>query len=166
MCGIVGLTIGTENVESPLKGRLSAMCQAIFHRGPDDTGIFVDGEVGLGMRRLSIIDVEGGHQPLQNEPGHVTVVFNGEIYNYKTLRHDLQQQGHRFRTRRIRKLLSTHTNNTGVDCVQRFNGIFAFALWDAPARRLFLARDRIGVKPLYYTQQNTRIAFASRSKLY
>jgi asparagine synthase (glutamine-hydrolysing) len=140
------------------------MCQAIFHRGPDDTGIFVDGEVGLGMRRLSILDVEGGHQPLQNETGDVTVVFNGEIYNYKTLRHDLQQQGHQFRTKTDTEVIVHAYEEYGVDCVRRFNGIFAFALWDAPARRLFLARDRIGVKPLYYAQQNTGIAFASEIK--
>lgn len=148
----------------PVSSRLSMMCQSIFHRGPDDTGIFVDGEIGLGMRRLSIIDVEGGHQPLQNEDGSVTVVFNGEIYNYKTLRWELQQRGHQFHSKTDTEVIVHAYEEYGVDCVRRFNGIFAFALWDAPARRLFLARDRIGVKPLYYVQRQTGIAFASEIK--
>jgi asparagine synthase (glutamine-hydrolysing) len=153
-----------QKVQTPVEKRLAAMCQAVVHRGPDDSGIFVDGEVGLGMRRLSIIDVEGGHQPLQNETGDITVVFNGEIYNYKTLRRDLQQKGHQFRTKTDTETIVHAYEEYGVDCVQRFNGIFAFALWDAKARRLFLARDRIGVKPLYYARQQGGIAFASEIK--
>lgn len=164
MCGIVGLYHWPRNPADPVGSRLSTMCQTIFHRGPDDAGIFVDGEVGLGMRRLSIIDVEGGHQPLQNETGDVTVVFNGEIYNYKTLRRELQQRGHQFRSKTDTEVIVHAYEEYGVDCVQRFNGIFAFALWDAPARRLFLARDRIGVKPLYYAQQQQGLAFASEIK--
>ena len=144
--------------------RLSAMCRTIFHRGPDDEGTFVDGEVGLGMRRLSIIDVAGGHQPIQNEDGSITVVFNGEIYNYQALRNDLQAKGHHFRTRTDTETIVHAYEEYGTDCVQRFNGIFAFALWDAQTQRLFLARDRIGVKPLYYTQRGEGLAFASEIK--
>jgi asparagine synthase (glutamine-hydrolysing) len=140
------------------------MCQTIVHRGPDDRGIFVNGRVGLGMRRLSIIDVAGGHQPIHNEDGSITVVFNGEIYNYRSLRDELQGCGHRFLTRTDTETIVHAYEEDGIDCVKRFNGIFAFALWDASLQRLFLARDRMGVKPLYYTQWQEGLAFASEIK--
>ena len=142
--------------------RLKSMRQTIVHRGPDDEGIFVEGAIGLGMRRLSIIDVAGGHQPIQNEDGTVRVVFNGEIYNYRTLRSELKAKGHRFRTQTDTEVIVHAYEEGGVDCVKRFNGIFTFALWDASARRLFVARDRIGVKPLYYAQTAAGLFFASR----
>jgi asparagine synthase (glutamine-hydrolysing) len=140
------------------------MTDTIIHRGPDDEGIFSDGKVGLGMRRLSIIDVAGGHQPIENEDGTVRVVFNGEIYNYRTLRSELQGKGHRFRTQTDTEVIVHAYEEHGVDCVKRFNGIFAFALWDAFSGRLFIARDRIGVKPLYYAQTAGEILFASEIK--
>lgn len=164
MCGIVGLYYWPGNTAEPVGVRLAAMCQAIVHRGPDDVGTLVDGQVGLGMRRLSIIDIDGGHQPIHNEDGRVSVVFNGEIYNYKTLRHDLETSGHRFRTRTDTEVIVHAYEENGTACAKHFNGIFAFALWDATAQRLFLTRDRIGVKPLYYTQWRHGLAFASEIK--
>src|ERR1700693_4156201 len=116
------------------------------------------------MRRLSIIDVAGGHQPIDNEDHSVTVVFNGEIYNYKALRDDLQGQGHFFRTRTDTETIVHAYEEHDAECVNHFNGIFAFALWDGAKRRLLLARDRMGVKPLYYTLGHNGLAFASEIK--
>src|SRR5262245_32784321 len=163
MCGIVGLHQWPQGSES-LPARLKQMCQAIIHRGPDDEGVFVGGRLGLAMRRLSIIDVAGGHQPIQNEDGTVTVVFNGEIYNYEALREDLQRRGHCFSTRTDTEVIVHGYEEYGTGCVQHLNGIFAFALWDAPRQRLCLARDRLGVKPLYYIRSAPGLAFASEIK--
>ncbi len=163
MCGIVGFYypgLGSRDAMA----RLREMCRTIIHRGPDDEGIFVEGAVGLGMRRLSIIDIAGGHQPIQNEDGTIRVVFNGEIYNYKTLRRELEGNNHRFRTHTDTEVIVHAYEEDGVDCVKRFNGIFAFALWDASSNRLFIARDRIGVKPLYYAQTAAGLFFASEIK--
>jgi asparagine synthase (glutamine-hydrolysing) len=140
------------------------MCEAIIHRGPDDQGIFVEEPIGLGMRRLSIIDVAGGHQPIQNENGDITVVFNGEIYNYQDLRKDLLRRDHIFKTKTDTEVIVHAYEEDGIDCVKRFNGIFAFAIWDAKRKRLCLARDRMGVKPLYYIQCGRGLAFASEIK--
>jgi asparagine synthase (glutamine-hydrolysing) len=140
------------------------MCGTIGHRGPDDEGIFSHNTVGLGMRRLSIIDVDGGHQPISNEDGSVNVVFNGEIYNYRELRRQLQQKGHQFRTQTDTEVIVHAYEENGIDCVKSFNGIFAFALWDASSRRLLIARDRMGVKPLYYVRSAGEISFASEIK--
>ena len=140
------------------------MCQTIIHRGPDDEGIFVDGTVGLGMRRLSVIDVDGGHQPISNEDGSVTAIFNGEIYNYRDLRTQLQRKGHQFRTQTDTEVIVHAYEEDGVDCMKRFNGIFAFALWDSSSQRLLIARDRMGVKPVYYARSGAEILFASEIK--
>src|SRR5262249_36295656 len=163
MCGIVGFC------QSPIESqaaavKLRAMCDTIVHRGPDDEGIFAEGGIGIGMRRLSIIDVANGHQPIQNEDATVRVVFNGEIYNFRRLREDLMAQGHRFRTKTDTEVIVHGYEQWGVDCVSQLNGIFAFALWDAKARRLFLARDRMGVKPLYYARTAAGLFFASEIK--
>ena len=163
MCGIVGLYRWPGRSEA-VAARLEAMCRTIVHRGPDDQGTFIDEQIALGMRRLSIIDVAGGHQPIDNEDGSVKVVFNGEIYNYRALRAGLQAAGHRFRTQTDTETIVHAYEEHGADCVNRFNGIFAFALWDAPARRLLLVRDRIGVKPLYYSRTRDGLAFASEIK--
>ncbi len=163
MCGIVGLHRWPGRSEA-VAACLEEMCRTIIHRGPDDQGTFIDEHIALGMRRLSIIDVAGGHQPIENEDGTIKIVFNGEIYNYRSLRADLETAGHRFRTRTDTETIVHAYEEYGVDCVNRLNGIFAFALWDAPARRLFLARDRIGVKPLYYSQTTNGLAFASEIK--
>lgn len=163
MCGIAGLYCQALEAQAAAP-RVREMCDTISHRGPDDEGIFFDNTVGLGMRRLSIIDVDGGHQPISNEDGSVTVVFNGEIYNYRELRRQLQRSGHQFRTHTDTEVIVHAYEENGVDCVKLFNGIFAFALWDASFQRLFIARDRMGVKPLYYARSAGEISFASEIK--
>lgn len=163
MCGIVGLYQWADNPDV-VRGHVRDMCRAIIHRGPDDEGLFTDRMVGLGMRRLSIIDVGGGHQPIDNEDGQVTVVFNGEIYNFKSLRADLERRGHRFKTKTDTEVIVHAYEEDGPDCVKHFNGIFSFAVWDHREKRLFLARDRMGVKPLYYVQLGSKLAFASEVK--
>src|SRR4030095_10015796 len=125
------------------------MADAIRHRGPDDEGFYISGQIGLGFRRLSIIDLAGGHQPLSNEDGTVWIVFNGEIYNYQTLRDDLLSKGHVFKTKADTEVIVHLYEEYGTDCVQRLRGMFGFAIWDAHQEQLFLARDRVGIKPLY-----------------
>lgn len=163
MCGIVGFYNRPGSSEE-LAERLRQMCGAIVHRGPDDEGAVVHRRMGLAMRRLSIIDVQGGHQPITNEDGSVTVVFNGEIYNYRALRERLQVDGHRFKTRTDTEVIVHAYEQYGVDCVRLFNGIFAFALWDSSTERLVVARDRMGTKPLYFIQGRNGLAFASEIK--
>ena len=163
MCGITG-TYQWADDPDVVRTRVRDMCQAIVHRGPDDEGIFVGPSIGLGMRRLSIIDVDGGHQPIQNEDGSVSVVFNGEIYNFQSLREELERRGHRFKTKTDTEVIVHAYEEEGPDCVKHFNGIFAFAIWDHRRRRLVLARDRMGVKPLYYIQIGAKLAFASEVK--
>lgn len=149
MCGIVGIfdTRGAGTVDRAL---LDKMNQSQFHRGPDEGGLFVEPGVGLGHRRLSIIDLSSGQQPLFNEDGSVVVVFNGEIYNFQELVPELQAAGHVFRTRSDTEVIVHAWEEWGEACVERFRGMFAFALWDRNRQTLFLARDRLGVKPLYY----------------
>lgn len=144
-----------------LVDRMSAVLR---HRGPDGHGRYVDREVGLGHRRLSIIDVAGGAQPIANENGQVQVVFNGEIYNFIELRGELERLGHVFKTRSDTEVIVHAYEQWGLECVRRFNGMFAFALWDAGRRELVLARDHLGVKPLYHTRIGNRLLFASEIK--
>lgn len=134
------------------------------HRGPDGSGTYFAGPIGLGHRRLSIIDLDGGAQPMGSEDGRLQVVFNGEIYNFIELREELTSKGHTFRTRSDTEVIIHGYEEWGLDVVQRFNGIFAFALWDADRQQLFLARDHLGVKPLYYTKVGQRFLFASEIK--
>ncbi len=143
---------------------LSRMTDTLSHRGPDGEGHFVDGGIGLSHRRLSIIDLEGGAQPIGNEDGRLQIVFNGEIYNFVELRRDLEAFGHDFKTRSDTEVIVHAYEQWGKDCVCRFNGMFAFALWDARSRELFLARDHLGIKPLYYVVVDERILFASEIK--
>jgi asparagine synthase (glutamine-hydrolysing) len=143
---------------------LRLMCDRIRHRGPDDDGYHTDGGCGIGMRRLSIIDLHTGHQPMSNEDGSVWVVCNGEIYNFRELRNDLEARGHRFTTQSDTETLVHLYEDTGVDAVSRLRGMFAFALWDAKRRRLLLARDRFGKKPLYYAVLASGLYFASELK--
>jgi len=160
MCGIAGFAgwpLGNEEARRTVR----AMCDAIVHRGPDDCGYFVAPEVALGMRRLSIIDVAGGQQPIANEDGSIQVVFNGEIYNHHDLRRDLIARGHRFRTRSDTETIVHLYEEMGADCVTRLRGMFAIALWDARSNRLVLARDRLGIKPLSYWLTGDGIAFCS-----
>ncbi|ALA59789.1 asparagine synthase (glutamine-hydrolyzing) [Nitrospira moscoviensis] len=163
MCGIVGLYRWAEDPEV-VRTHVRTMCRAIVHRGPDDEGLFAQESIGLGMRRLSIIDVGGGHQPIDNEDGTVTVVFNGEIYNFHALRDELERRGHRFKTKSDTEVIVHAYEEDGPDCVKHFNGMFAFAVWDHRRQRLFLARDRMGIKPLYYVQLGGKLAFASEIK--
>ncbi len=159
MCGICGIV--TRDGTSPDPGRLKAANDLIAHRGPDDEGFHVDGPVGLAMRRLAIIDLNTGHQPLSYADGAYTIVFNGEIYNYRELRAELEARGHRFKTRTDTEAILALYAESGPACVSRLRGMFAFAIWDKPRQRLFLARDRIGKKPLVYTEQAGFFAFAS-----
>ncbi len=163
MCGIVGVYDRVGSVDE-LAELLRQMCGTIVHRGPDDEGAVIHGRTGLAMRRLSIIDVEGGHQPIANEDGSITVVFNGEIYNYGAVRQQLRIQGHDFKTRTDTEVIVHAYEEYGVDCVRHFNGIFAFALWDAKKERLLVARDRMGTKPLYFVRGHRGLAFASEIK--
>jgi len=161
MCGLVGLfdTRGRRGIDG---GLLRRMNDAQAHRGPDGDGLHLSPGIGLGHRRLAIIDVEGGHQPLANEDGSVVVVFNGEIYNYRPLIAELEREGHRFHTRSDTEVIVHAWEQWGADCVRRFHGMFAFALWDQNSESLFLARDRLGKKPLYTALlADGMLAFAS-----
>ena len=162
MCGITGIYAPDGAPIDP--ARLQAMTDAIAHRGPDGSGRLLLPGIGLGHRRLSIIDLEGGSQPLGNEDGQVQVVFNGEIYNYVELREELQRAGHVFRTRSDTEVIVHAWEQWGSACVSRFNGMFAFALWDHRERQLFIARDHLGVKPLYWTIIDGQLVFASEVK--
>jgi asparagine synthase (glutamine-hydrolysing) len=163
MCGIAGVILmdPSQSVDEAL---LTRMCASLRHRGPDDQGLFRAGPVGLGVRRLSIIDLATGHQPIANETGAVVVVLNGEIYNFQALRADLEAKGHRFSTRADTEVIVHLYEEYGVDAVPRLRGMFALALWDGERRRLLLARDRLGKKPLYYAQLGDRLLFASEIK--
>src|SRR5947207_5841178 len=149
MCGIVGILDlrGQREIGREL---LSRMNESQHHRGPDECGLHVEPGLGLGHRRLSIIDLKTGQQPLWNEDGTVVVVYNGEIYNYRSLISDLIKLGHTFRTKSDTEVIVHAWEAWGEACVERFRGMFAFALWDRKRSTLFLARDRLGVKPLHY----------------
>ena len=163
MCGIAGYLSVKEPVNRAL---LERMTSTLAHRGPDAAGYYVNPrhQVALGHRRLSIIDLHGGGQPMSDETGAVWVVFNGEIFNYQELRSELEQRGHRFATRSDTEVIVHAYETFGVECVQRFNGMFAFAVWDEHAQRLYLARDRFGKKPLHYAAVAGQFLFASEIK--
>jgi len=160
ICGVLNLN-GDRPIESETIRTMIAMAR---HRGPDEAGIYRDDRVGLGHARLSIIDLSGGSQPLSNEDRTVWVVFNGEIFNYLELRRELESRGHRFRTSSDTETIAHAYEEYGHRCVEHFNGQFAFALWDARARELFLARDRLGIRPLFYAVRDGRLVFASEIK--
>lgn len=163
MCGIYGEVIlsGADRPQEPVVRRMGA---AIVHRGPDDDGLYLDERVALGLRRLSIIDIASGHQPIENEDGSVIVVCNGEIYNYRELRDELRAAGHHFRTGSDVEVLVHLYEAHGDAFVTRLRGMFGFALWDRRRQRFLLGRDRLGIKPVYYAQAGRRLAFASESK--
>ena len=163
MCGICGKLI-FDPAASVSPALVKSMADTISHRGPDDDGYFISGPVGLGFRRLSIIDLSGGHQPLSNEDGSIHIVFNGEIYNYKELRQYLLGRGHIFRTQSDTETIVHLYEELGEACVEKLRGMFAFAIWDERSKSLFLARDRVGIKPLYYSQSRTSVIFASEIK--
>jgi len=162
VCGIVGLYSNERAVSLDDLQRMNA---TIVHRGPDDAGAVVDGPAGIGMRRLSIIDLEGGQQPIANESGRIHVVQNGEIYNYRELRRDLELRGHRFRTASDTEVaVHAYEEWGGFEFASRLRGMFAIAIWDADHRELWLVRDRLGIKPLYYAQVPAGFAFGSEVK--
>src|SRR5262249_32732478 len=148
-----------------LEEEIQSMCDAMVHRGPDDDGYYVASGIALGMRRLSIIDIEGGHQPVHNEDRSVWVVFNGEIYNFKNLRALLERQGHRFYTNTDTEVIVHLYEQYGESCVDKLRGMFAFAVWDERRQTLLLARDRLGIKPMFYTVVGERLAFGSELKV-
>ncbi len=160
MCGIAGFA-GLSLPPDEADALLGRMCSAIRHRGPDDEGHFTAPGVGLGMRRLSIIDVAGGRQPIGNEDGSVQIVFNGEIYNHHALRSALSAQRHQFRTHADTETIVHGYEEWGDDVVSHLRGMFAFALWDARRQRLLIARDRLGIKPLYYELRDGTLRFCS-----
>lgn len=163
MCGICGIVAWRpQRMADPFV--LQAMCRRLSHRGPDDEGYYVDETAQLAVRRLSIIDLETGHQPMTNEARTIWLVFNGEIYNHREVRRRLEQRGHTFTSQGDSEVIVHAYEEYGDDCLAHFNGMFALALWDAPRRRLLLARDRIGIKPLYYRAEPEQIVFGSELK--
>ena len=162
MCGISGVLkldgspVGTE--------QLRQMIATLQHRGPDANGIHVAGSVGLGHARLSIIDLQGGAQPMSSADGSLWITFNGEIFNHIELREELLKKGHRFLNRSDTEVILNAYREYGEDCVEHFNGQWAFAIWDSAERKLFLSRDRVGVRPLFYTQARNSFLFASEIK--
>jgi asparagine synthase (glutamine-hydrolysing) len=159
MCGIFGIVNFDE--KPVLKKPLKTMSDKMIHRGPDDKGVLIDGNIGIGMRRLSIIDIEKGHQPISNEDKDIHIVLNGEIYNYKELRHDLIQQGHKFSTNSDVEVLVHLYEEYGYECIERVNGMFAFILYDQRNKEIWIARDRLGVKPLFYYYDNKQLVVGS-----
>ena len=163
MCGIAG--IFNLNGEPAPPVILKKMTDAIAHRGPDGEGHYINGTVGLGHRRLAIIDLSpAGHQPMLTRNGRYAITYNGEIYNFQELRITLESLGHQFHSRTDSEVVLQAYLHWGEQCVDRFNGMFAFAIWDNEQRSLFLARDRYGIKPLYYTLAGSTFLFASEQK--
>src|SRR5579872_91794 len=160
MCGIAGIVSAATGDEIDAR-EIHRMCETLVHRGPDDEGLFVKNGTGLGMRRLSIIDLPGGHQPVFNEDRSAWIVFNGEIYNFPELREGLQKRGHSFYTRSDTEVIVHLYEEMGADCVSKLRGMFAFALYDERRKKLLLARDRLGKKPLHYARQGERLLFGS-----
>ena len=163
MCGITGI-VAFDGGERPTRRQLSEMCKTLTHRGPDDDGFFVDGEVGLGMQRLAIIDLDSGQQPIFNEDRSVCTVFNGEIYNFRELRRELEASGHKFASHTDGEAIVHLWEEQGPDFVSRLNGMFAIAVWDQAERRLALIRDRVGIKPLFWIHTGRHLVFGSEIK--
>ncbi len=164
MCGIAGIFLFHQN--SPVTAaQIKKMTDAIRHRGPDDEGIYIDQQIGLGHRRLSIIDLSpDGHQPMAGPDGSTQIIYNGELYNYLELRAELKKKGHHFKSQSDTEVILHAYQEYGPECLAHFNGMFAFALWDEKLRRLFLARDRFGIKPLYFYRSPHQLLFASEIK--
>jgi asparagine synthase (glutamine-hydrolysing) len=164
MCGIAGVL--NASAERPIdRDLLTRMTDAIRHRGPDDSGVWIEGSVGLGTRRLAVIDLSpNGHQPMTNEDGSLVIAFNGEIYNFQSLRSELQARGHQFKSDTDTETILHAFEEHGIDCLQLLRGMFAFAIWDRRRKSLFIARDRLGKKPLYYRVGRDSFSFASEPK--
>ena len=166
MCGIAG-RYNFRTGRPVDRDLVVGMCDLIAHRGPDESGVYVDGAVGLGHRRLSVIDLTPtGRQPMSSAHGSPTIVFNGEIYNFPELRRNLEERGYRFKGRSDTEILLTAYLEFGVECLSRLRGMFAFAIWDPRDRSLFVARDRVGKKPLHYRVDDDGISFASEAKAF
>lgn len=163
MCGIAGI-VHYDREHAVDREAIAAMIRAMVHRGPDDAGIYLDRFIGMGHRRLSIVDRSAGHQPMCNEDGTVWITFNGEIYNYPELRDELLAAGHELKTRSDTEVIVHLYEDLGEGCLHRLRGMFAFAVWDKPKQTLLIARDRLGIKPLYYVSTPTFLAFASEVK--
>ena len=148
MCGICGI-IGLSD-----KQLIKKMCDVIYHRGPDDFGYFIDNKVCLGNRRLSIIDIAGGHQPIHNEDESIWITFNGEIYNFLGLKNELEKKDHEFYTNSDTEVIVHLYEEYGNFFVNKLRGMFAFSIWDSKKKKLLIGRDRLGIKPLYYTMNN------------
>jgi asparagine synthase (glutamine-hydrolysing) len=161
MCGIVGII---NTVLTPERSLLEKMCRIMTHRGPDGEGCYIEGPIALGHRRLSIIDLEGGKQPMSNEDDTVWITFNGEIYNFPDVQRELEKKGHRFKTRSDTEVIIHAYEEYGKECIKYFRGMFAFGIWDSKKKELFLARDRLGKKPLYYYVDDRSFIFASEIK--
>ena len=160
MCGIAG-QFNFQRHEPVERETIVRMARSIAHRGPDDEGFFIAGPVGLGFRRLSIIDLAGGHQPMSNSEETVWIIFNGEIYNYKELRAELQSKGHQFRTNSDTEVIIHGYEEWGTDVFNHLNGMFGLAIWDVQKERLILARDAMGIKLIYYKIDNGTLTFGS-----
>ena len=159
MCGIIGQV--RRDARPVDRSTMERMCAALEHRGPDSRGLHVDGQVGLGIQRLRVIDLQTGDQPIYNEDASVVVVLNGEIYNFRELRRDLLRRGHRFATEGDTEVIVHLYEEMGPRCVEALHGMFGLAVWDQGERRLLLARDRAGKKPLYYAERAGALSFAS-----
>ncbi len=164
MCGIAGAFEFDRAAPDANRGVLQSMCDVIARRGPDDQGFYTDGGLGIGMRRLSIIDVEGGHQPLSNEDGTLWIVYNGEVFNHEPLQADLRRRGHRFKTRSDTETILHLYEEEGPRALRHLRGMFAFAIWNTRERSLFIVRDRLGIKPLHYYADDRRLVFGSEIK--
>jgi asparagine synthase (glutamine-hydrolysing) len=163
MCGICGI-FNYSTGESVYETLLRDMTESMLHRGPDDDGVYTHNQIGLGMRRLSIIDLKSGHQPIHNENKDIWIVFNGEIYNFQNLKKELKSKGHSFYTQSDTEVIIHGYEEWGEDCFQHFNGIFGLAIWDSIKNQLVLARDHFGVKPLYYLDDGSRLLWGSEIK--
>ena len=163
MCGICG-QYNFEDRAPVFKQNIEKMTTTLIHRGPDDVGYYIEGPIGLGFRRLSIIDLEGGHQPMSDLTGSVWVVFNGEIYNFPELRAQLEGHGHVFRTRCDTEVIVHGYKQWGDDVLNRLNGMFGLAIWDVARQRLILARDPFGIKLIYYKIDRGHVYFASEMR--
>src|SRR5918992_501186 len=162
MCGICG-KLSAENPVS--SGLIQEMCDLIAHRGPNDQGIYVDDCMGLGNRRLAIQDLtSAGHMPMSDSDGKIWITYNGEVYNFRELREELRQKGYSFQSGTDTEVVLYSYQKWGPSCLHRFNGMFAFAIWDLEKQQLFLARDRMGIKPLYCSYDHTALVFASEAK--
>jgi len=158
MCGICGM-VGKSD-----RNLLQAMCDVLVHRGPDGEGQYLEDQVAIGMRRLAVIDLETGDQPMTNEDQSLRIVYNGEIYNYRELRDTLEKKKYLFKTQSDTEVILHAYKEYGPECLHQFNGMFAFAIWDKRKQELFMARDRVGIKPLYYWDNGSYLLFGSEIK--